>query len=411
MPARPRKTTPAAPARPRRFAVFVQLDTEHGRGILRGVAQFFRQHPEVTVLKFNKRAPFELAKLRRLALDGLIAKVGRRAEETLLHRLGLPAVNISGQLETPRLCTVNTDDRLVGQLALRHLHARGYRHFAYCGSRLHLAARRRWEGFRQEAAAQHAASVGRILLDREEQNEPYPGPVRRKLDRWVNALPKPVAIFAFTDRLALELDDVCHRNGLSVPGDVAILGVGNDLTRLEFAQVDISSIQLHTQRIGSLAAETLWRRAAPPATPPVELLVSPLKIVARRSTDQLAVADAAVSDALDYIREHAGNTIYVEEIARVVGVSRRLLELKFRRTIGSSIYAEVQRRHFERAIELMADPDLTLGEIAYAAGFPSAQVFSSSFRQRFNEAPSAYRERLLGPAAPAAPGPRKSARP
>jgi Transcriptional regulators len=381
---------------PRRFAVFVQLETEHGRGILRGVAQFFRQHPFVTVLKFNKRAEFEAEKLRQLDLDGIIAKVSSRRDEDVLHRLGLPAVNISGQFETSRLSTVNTDDDLVGRLAFRHLHSRGYRHFAYCGGRLHRASRHRWAGFRQEAAAQPTGSVQRMLLEREEQNGIYPESVRAELDRWLSALPKPVAVFAFTDRIALELEEACHRSGLSVPDQVAILGVGNDLTRLEFAQVDISSIQLNTQRIGALAAETLWQMATQRSRKRRELLVSPLKIVARRSTDRFAVADATVSDAIDYIREHVGNTIYVADIARFVGVSRRLLELKFRRAIGCSVYAEVQRRHFERAIELMADPELTLGEIAYAAGFPSAQVFSSSFRQRFGESPSSYRDRMIG---------------
>lgn len=352
------------------------------------------------MLKFNKRSAFDATKLRPLHLTGVIAKVSTRGDEQLLHALGLPIVNISGQLDTPRISTVNTDDELVGRLAFRHLHARGYRHFSYCGGRRHLASRHRWDGFRQEAKSHQIASIQRMLLEHDGQNEVYPEAVRDELDRWLAEIPKPVAVFAFTDRIALELEEACHRNGFSVPDHVAILGVGNDLTRLEFAQIDISSIQLNTQRIGTLAAETLWQMATQGPRKRRNLLVSPLKIIARRSTDRFAIADAAVSDALDYIREHVGNTIYVEEIARFIGVSRRLLELKFRRAIGSSIYAEVQRHHFERAIELMADPELTLGEIAYAAGFPTAQMFSSSFRRHFHESASTYRELLLGETPP-----------
>jgi LacI family transcriptional regulator len=386
---------PAPLHRPLRVAAFLQLDTEHGRGILRGIAQFFRQRPEVTVLKFNKPETFNAAALRRLELDGIIAKAGTPRDEAALAGLGIPVVNVSGQRAPAHLPTVNTDDMLVGRLALRHLHGRGYRRFAYCGSRTHLASQLRWRGFKAEAAAGGALPVQQHFVPRGDQNEPYPDRLRATLVRWIKSLPKPVALFAFTDRVALELDEACNRSRARVPEDVAILGVGNDLTRLGFAHVELSSIQLNTQHIGLLSAEALFARLRRRPCPR-DTLVSPLKIVTRRSTDRFAVDDETVAHALDHIREQVGNIIYVDDIARAVGVSRRTLELKFRRAVGSSVYAEVQRLHFERATELMADPDLTLGEIAYASGFPDAQIFSTAFRRRFREAPSLYRARLLG---------------
>ena len=89
-----------------------------------------------------------------------------------------------------------------------------------------------------------------------------------------------------------------------------------------------------------------------------------------------------------------GNTIYVEEVARAAGVTRRVLELRFRAALGTSVYAEAQRLHFERALELMAEPGSTLGEIAYASGFESPSVFASAFRRRHGVTPSAYRRQL-----------------
>jgi len=206
-----------------------------------------------------------------------------------------------------------------------------------------------------------------------------------------------VGILGFTDRVALELDEACARVGLRVPEDVAILGVGNDLARVEFAHVALTSIQLNTQQIGSLAAERLQAMLNGERTAPDEILVSPQKIVTRRSTDRAAVDDEVVALALDHMREHVGNTIYVEEVARAAGVTRRVLELRFRAALGTSVYAEAQRLHFERAIELMPEPGLTLGEIAYASGFESPSVFASAFRRRHGVSPSEYRRRLTGP--------------
>jgi LacI family transcriptional regulator len=241
-----------------------------------------------------------------------------------------------------------------------------------------------------------SATIPRHNLPQGDQNTPYADATRARLATWLKSLPTPVGILGFTDRVALELDEAAARTGLRVPEDVAILGVGNDLARVEFAHVALSSIQLNTQNIGLQAAEKLQTLMDGASIAPDETLVRPQKIVTRRSTDRFAVDDEVVAQALDYIREHVGNTIYVEDIARVAGVNRRVLELRFRAALATSVYAEVQRQHFERALELMPEPTLTLGEIAYASGFESPSVFASAFRRRHGKSPSEYRQNLTG---------------
>jgi LacI family transcriptional regulator len=386
------------PLPPRRIAVYLSLATEHGRGILRGIARFFHQQPEVTVLKFSDPRVYDAAALRRLRPDGIIARVATRRNEGVLASLGVPVVNVSGQIATPRLPLVNSDDLRVGQLALRHLHGRAYRQFAYCGSRTHLGSILRYRGFCAEARRLGiTAAIPQHVLPQGDQNAPYPDAIRTRLSAWLQGLPRPVGILGFTDRVALELDEACARLGLRVPEDIAILGIGNDLARVEFAHVALTSIQLNTQRIGVLAAEMLQARMDGRRDPPGETLVSPQKIVTRLSTDRFAVDDEIVALALDHLREHVGNTIYVEEVARAAGVTRRVLELRFRAALGTSVYAEAQRLHFERALELMPEPALTLGEIAYASGFESPSVFAAAFRRRHGVTPSEYRRSLIGP--------------
>lgn len=386
------------PVPPRRIAVYLSLATEHGRGILRGIARFFHQQPGVTVFKFSDPRAYDAAALRRLRPDGIIARVATRRNEEILAGLGVPVVNVSGQIATPRLPLVNTDDLRVGQLALQHLHGRAYRRFAYCGNTTHLGSMLRYRGFCAEARRLGiTAAIPQHILPQGDQNAPYPDATRARLAAWLQGLRRPVGILGFTDRVALELDEACGRLGLRVPEDVAILGVGNDLARIEFAHVALTSIQLNTQRIGMLAAEMLQARMDGRRDPPGETLVRPQKIVTRLSTDRFAVDDEVVALALDHLREHVGNTIYVEEVARAAGVTRRVLELRFRAALGTSVYAEAQRLHFERALELMPEPALTLGEIAYASGFESPSVFTSAFRRRHGVTPSEYRRRLVGP--------------
>jgi LacI family transcriptional regulator len=360
--------------------------------------EIFHQRADVTVLKFTDPLSYDRAALRRLRLAGIIARVATRRHERELAELSCPVVNVSGQIATPSLSLINTDDLRVGQLALGHLHGRGYRHFAYCGNNTHLGSILRYRGFRAEARSRGVVTaIPRHILPQGDQNSPYPDATRARLGAWLKTLPRPVGILGFTDRVALELDEACARGGLRVPEDVAILGVGNDLARIEFAHVALSSIQLNTQQIGWLAAEKLWALMTEARVMPSEILVSPQKIVTRLSTDRWAVDDEIVTLALDYLREHVGNTVYVEEVARAAGVTRRVLELRFRAALGTSVYAEAQRLHFERALELMPESTLTLSEIADASGFESPSVFASAFRRRYQTSPSEYRRRLTGP--------------
>lgn len=380
---------------PRRIVAFLQLDIEYGRGILRGIAEHFRPHPEVSVLKFLRPRAYLREEILHLAPDGIIAQVSNREDERVLGALPVPIVNVSGMLRHPVLTTVNSDDLGVGRVAFDHFHGRSHRNFAYVGDRNHAASRLRWQGFQQAAQRLGAPTVSRYFLPHEESDSPYPDRLRRGLVSWLKKLPHPVGVFCFTDRVAVEVAGACERARLRVPEQVAILGTGNDATRLDFAHVEVSSVQLDTVRIGELAAETLHEMIRHPNRPSSEMLVAPLRISIRRSTDKTAVDDEQVSGALDHIAAHVGNPIYVEEVARLAGVSRRSLEMRFRAALGTSVYAQVQRIRFERVIELMTDPAITLDEIAYSTGFGGAAAFSTMFRRHFKTAPSIYRQGLL----------------
>ena len=387
----------ASPRKGRTFTVatIFPLDTAHGHGLLRGVAHFVREQPRLRVLRFGFVQPEALTPkfLAGLDVDGLIVKISNAAEEELVVRHGLPTVNISGQVPTPRVLTVNTDDRQLGAMAAQYFHRRGYRNLVYSGNDAHRASVLRGEGFVAEAArlgltAEHIRArlhrrVGRLET------------VRRSLVRWLRRIPRPAGLLAFDDFEAFEAAMACAEAGLAVPDEVGIIGVGNNPTRLELSPVALSAIELNTPLIGFRAAELLFDLLQGRRTPPHEELVKPLKFVTRRSTDAFASDDEIVSRALEHIRDHVGNTIYVDEIARVVGCSRRTLELRFRSNLGTSVYAEVQRQHLEHAKELLANPALTLSEVAYASGYEDANHLGLAFRRQLGTTPGKFRNAMM----------------
>lgn len=369
----------------------LSIETEHWHGVLQGLAEGFRDAPTVQVVKIARPARFEAAALKRLRLDGLITRVGHKADEEELLSSGIPFVNVSGRFSLPRLNNVINDDERVGKLAASFYERRGFKSFAFCGVMKHRSSLLRADGFRATVKAAGAVAAELLLPEMTEGDAPPPKSIAR-IVAWLRPLPKPVGVFCFNDAVAQAMAEACAEIRAEIPHDVAVLGVDNDDIQLGFSAVALSSFELNRRRLGYIAAQRLLSLFENPDQPPETIRVPPLKIVARGSTDKLAVNDPVVTEALDYIADHLGNVIYVEEVARAVGVSRRSLEMRFQAALQTSVYAEVQRQQLERAeVLLVENPKLTIAEVAYACGFQDARHLSVVCRRKLGRTPGSLR--------------------
>lgn len=213
----------------------------------------------------------------------------------------------------------------------------------------------------------------------------------RAIQKWVAALPKPVGIFAPNDIWGVQLTEVCLRADMAVPEDVAILSVDDDDLLCDFARPPLSSVSLPTERIGYESAAQLDRmmRGAKIGRRPI--LFPPIGVIARRSTEILAVADLEVRAALRFIRDQAHRPIRVTDLLREVPTSRRSLERRFRTVLGRSLLDEIRRVHVERARLLLTQTDLSLDRVAESSGFTDAKRFSTVFREAAGMTPRAFR--------------------
>jgi LacI family transcriptional regulator len=137
--------------------------------------------------------------------------------------------------------------------------------------------------------------------------------------------------------------------------------------------------------------DRLMRGRAAPATP---TRLPPQGIVARRSTEILAVEDATTAAAVRFIGEHLGRAIDVSEVAAHVELSRRALELRFRRYLGLSPHELISRRRVELAQRLLLEsPRARLKEVARRCGFADTRRLHLVFRRITGLAPKAWRDR------------------
>lgn len=369
----------------------LSIETEHWHGVLQGLAEGFRDAPEIQVVKVARPQQLDAKRLRKLQLDGLITRIVNRAEEGVVVGLGVPVINVSGRYHASRVENVFNDDVRIGQMAAAFFQRRGFRHFGFCGVQQHLSSRLRQRGYASELAGVDAVPEELIFPELPEGDAPSLKAVRQ-IEGWLQGLEKPIALFGFNDAVARAVAEACVEGGFDIPGDVAILGVDNDDIQLGFSAIALSSIELNRRQIGLMAAKNMIERLRSSSSELQTMKVPPLKIVARGSTDKLAVNDAAVAEALDYITEHLANPIYVDEIAREVGVSRRSLEIRFRAALQTSVYAEVQRQQLDRArVLLQENPRMTIAEVAYACGFQDARHLSVVCRKKLDCTPGSLR--------------------
>jgi len=161
--------------------------------------------------------------------------------------------------------------------------------------------------------------------------------------------------------------------------------------RCELSSPPLTSVAPGAYQAGFRAAEHLARRLADRCTPVCDLRIEPAGIVARRSTDVLAIPDRAVAAAVRYIAEHACEGLTVPEVLPHAAVSRAQLEKKFRQHLGRSPQAEIRRVQVARIRQLLADTDLPLKSIAELTGFDYMEYMCVVFRRLTGETPGTYR--------------------
>jgi LacI family transcriptional regulator len=357
---------------------------EHG--IARGVVRYARGRPDWDLYGFGWMFQ-SMGSLERWDGDGLVARIesGRDADRLAARRL--PVVDVAGAWRRTGFRQVCNDDPATGALAARHLTSLGFSRFAFCGvARVGWSGRRR-EGFR--------AILGGSPVPVFEESLAWWERLRHsdRLEAWIRALPHPVAVFACNDTAGLKAAAACRNAGLSVPRDVAILGVDNEDILCELCVPPLSSIMLDCEEIGFRAAETLARMLEHSGSGAVSpQLIAPREVVERSSTHVLPSADPLVEQALALIRSLAGEPVRVAGLLKRIPASRRSLEIRFRRALGRSVHDEIVRVRIERARELLRTTTLTVAAVAAASGFGNPQRFHEAFRKAAGMTPGAYRK-------------------
>lgn len=368
-----------------RVAIASDILGDNSFGSCLGVMDY-KEHAEHWQLVGRIQNPVsKFDKLDFAEVDGIIGYFRNRKWMELVAASGVKTVNFSNGLETLPFPRVGNDDPAIGRMGARYLLERGFTHIGFLYSDRVWYARQRFAGFR-EVIEQEAGQVCHAMDQHMDQ------PLRAEvIGDWLMRLPKPIALMAANDFVGCQAIEAARELGLRVPDDVAVLGVDNDRWITQYAATPMSSIEPDWRRVGYQAAMMLDDlMAGRSVTEPI--WVQPLGVVTRQSTDIVVAEDAVVAHALRFIRDHCGEGIGVDAVLDELGISRRNLENRFKRTIGQTPYTAICRARVKRAQNMLKNSSATMAEIARACGIEEQQ-FYTVFKRITGQTPGQYRQR------------------
>ena len=383
---------------PQRLTFYLLLETSRHftREIFRGVIRWSNLYGPATLIVSTGHVEQELPQLKMIENIGVIARLHAPGVIEAVKRLQIPLVTIEPSLEEfvkikdeYQISEMVSNASAIASMAMRHFTSRGFHHFAFCG-----LPQRIWSTNRQKAFVRNVEAIGAQchvypvgngpVLSREEESP--------KFVAWLKSLPKPVAILACNDDRGAQLIQACTIAGISVPDQIAILGIDNDDLVCELTSPALSSIAFDLKRVGFEAANLLWQLACRSVTGYHRIPVEPTHVATRLSTDVMAQDDELVAGAIRYIRGTFQRPIGVADVAREMDVSRRTLERRFTTALGRSVREQIELFRFEQARQLLLQTNDSVETIAILSGFQHFKPMLRVFLRNEGVSPTAYRK-------------------
>lgn len=213
----------------------------------------------VTAQKENDPASSYERLFRSRYFDGIIVmeteKSGRLALHQRLAQQEAPWVVLGYPAGIAPCFSVYSDDFLGGQLVARHLLSLGHQHIAL------LSADPRPSAF-DERIRGFSDVLQEMKTNAEQPAVEYGNMTRtsgyKMAARLFARQPRPTAVFALNDRMALGVIDWLHENGLHVPKDIAVVGF-DDIVESRTNRPALTTVRQQAERMGQEAVNLLFR--------------------------------------------------------------------------------------------------------------------------------------------------------
>lgn len=305
-----------------------------------------------------------------------------------LRRRGVKVVDLTLTRPDAALPRVAGDNAAIGRLAAEYLKEKRYCNAAWFSSGWSRQHEARFAAFDAEMGGVCGKWVWTLESAGGGQDD------WNALSRWLKKklvrAPHPLAVLCYDDSDASRVESAALEAGLSVPGDVAMLGVGDDRIVCENQSVPLSSVRHDIRRVGWAGAALLDRLMNGGKAPAEPILIPPRGISERESTGALGLTGELVKRARDIYAADLARPPSTAQLAEMLGVSRASLDRTFSAKAGISPAKLLMLMRLDKAKRLMSEGALSLSEISYRLGFCNPGYFSNSFKKATGLSPKQW---------------------
>jgi len=376
--------------------VILRFETSRacGRGILLGISKYcnlfsrwdLKQKPPFYL---HSRNQIDNSKLpESWVADGMIIDL----PDILLSvsSKGVAVIGIDIRESVQGVPNIIPDDYTIAKIALEHFINRGFSQLAFCGFEGIHWSFKRGKYFVELAEAQGLHTAEYQIKN--VQDEFFLDEASLAITRWLENLTYPLGLLACNDDCGKIVSTACESAGIRIPEDIALLGVDNDEMVCLPNSPPLSSVVQNFEKSGFEAAKLLDRiMKGREKLADQKIVLQATHVVARHSTNILAINDPEVATALQYIRQNVNRAIGVPDVVAATMMSRRALEYRFQKVLGRSIGSLIRSQRADQISKLLMETNLTISQIARELGYTSAEHIARYFRREKGMSPSEFR--------------------
>ncbi len=381
-----------------KILVLIDYATEFSRRFLTGLIRYsnekgplaFYRLPAYYKTLFGEEGILE--RIKEWEIDAVLTQ-WEHEEVGFLEKLNIPVFLQSYKQENDQFSRISGDYEGAGIMAANFFAKRRFKNFAFYGNKDFFWSKKRAEGFRREVeklGANYYYFESEVLYGAE-----WSG-IHVDLDNWLLSLPKPVGLLACDDNFALQVSEMCKINNIDIPNELALIGVDNDELICNLSYPSISSIITNDEQGGYDTARMLHYQIMNKRNVPFNISIESIRIEHRKSTEKYNVSDEFILKTVNYIEQNVTAVLTVDKLRKIVPLSRRSLEIKFRDAMGVSLYQFILDKKMDYISDLLLNSDKDLLDIAIEAGFNDVRNVYRLFKKNKGYTPMEFRKKFSG---------------
>ncbi len=203
---------------------------------------------------------------------------GNREQVKSVVAQGVPCIVVNNLLEDIKVNCIGVDNKKAAYEATKYLISLGHKRVAIiCGDMNSQSGQQRLKGYKQALKESGIADRGEYIVPGDYKREV----ARVSMEKLLKLEEPPTAVFAASDEMAIEGIEVILENGLSVPGDISIVGFDNSPI-CQYSPVPLTTIDQPLFDMGRRAVELL-KNAMLLKRNVYKKIVLPTRLVERKS--------------------------------------------------------------------------------------------------------------------------------